>query len=425
MKYLLLALLCSFECAFAQNNVLHVGVMGHSGNNLDAKKAITQFFQQMIGEIKRMTPDFPYDKAEYLDISYSTSSDDIGEDAIVTLTPLKYVLFQHQNSLSLIPLFVTKKRGEHTAYYPSIFIANKESSINSIADQGIKRIYLIKNSASGYLAPLNKLFEANIISEPTEIGVRKHGWEPVLCNSHSHLMNAILRDKDAIGATWNVDGWDNGSKLKTRILLRFDCFPQDPLVISANLKKYQGQIARWFSNAFNSDTLTRQNYFAAANITGMEPYTQEYENGFQDMYAKYNKMIHFHEDRNFTRILTALIMLCTLLAFSVVAFSNKAVKAALDSRRRKAYSSLAWGGLTAFILVAIETVRFVVEKYAHEYSVSIHDNARLFIIVVGVLLASLSEFKIQFARFIGIVVKRIIHYLQPIPEVINPPGGAK
>jgi uncharacterized protein YlzI (FlbEa/FlbD family) len=195
------------------------------------------------------------------------------------------MLCKKQLGDDLIPLFAIKKAYQKEPYYPSFFIANKISEIDSIRSGHIKRIYAVsKNSTSGYIAPIFKLWEAGIIETPNEAGVLKKGWEIKFVGSHKEVEQRIVEDNNAIGATGQYSGQEDFKKMVVKVLLRYYYLPQDTLSISSNLKPYQAYIENWFLSVFSKDSKYIDVFFNSSNrITGVQHFSDEFNNALKEL----------------------------------------------------------------------------------------------------------------------------------------------
>jgi hypothetical protein len=208
-------------------------------------------FKRMIADIRRHQPDFPFDSAslDFFYVSYDTPCVRFQTRAVATLTPLKYLECQQELGGTLEPLFVVKKRGGQDSFYTPYFITGLQSGITSLDSPNIKRIYLVnRNSASGYIAPLNKLFERGIIAAPTEDALREKGWKVVFGGEQREVLSRLGRGEPAIAAVGQFPNEDYPERSNIRLLLRYDRLPQDPLFISSDLVDYQDAIVAWFEH---------------------------------------------------------------------------------------------------------------------------------------------------------------------------------
>jgi ABC-type phosphate/phosphonate transport system substrate-binding protein len=420
--FLVLIILSNLPASIFAQKELTVGLMNHNQKVHD-QEAIIQFYEGMIRYIKSRDSSFNYSAINYVQIKYVDPPEELlnGRSILVTLTPLKYMIIQEEHHANLIPLFVTKKRSEKVPYYPSIFIANKNSRINSLNSTAIRRVYCVKYSASGYLAPIYKLFEKGIISSPNKKGINNKGWELGELLSHGELVEKIRSDTNAIGAAWNFENWDNPVAAEVKPILRYNCYPQDPFVISPDLRKYETYIKQWLTDSTQENLSIRKEFFSVASISGLEPYSLEHHNGYTEMYDNYRTMTQFDDNvsakkREFKTLILQLTAICCTLAILIIVLAYKANKATGKIKVR--YSSIMWGALTAIILVGIEILRLYVEEYSHSIKF-LNEHYQVVMITAGILLASISEFKLKMARMISAVLKKINEVLKVIADVFS------
>ncbi len=266
-------------------------VTHHSQNENDSR--ISEFFLNCINYVKSKKTDFPFDEIDLLNFGYSDEPNLISENTIATLSPITYLNCKDKLDDKIIPIGIIKKSNQDTPYFPSFFIANKNSSIKNIGSTIIKRIYLVtNNSASGYIAPLYKLWQSGIIDTPTESGLAEKGFEVILVGSHKEVEERVQGDEFALGATGQYSGQEDKNQLKVKVILRYYYIPQDVIVISHNLTIFKNELNNWFENNFNPAS---ENYNIISNssrkITGYLQYNEEVENAYDELKHMYYEVL--------------------------------------------------------------------------------------------------------------------------------------
>ena len=258
-------------------------VSSHDVNENDFK--IQGLFKDMVNELKSKFESFPYSKPDFINFSFNSQAEQIEKDCIATINPTKYLLCKKELGDKIIPIAAIKKVSQELPYFPSFFIANKNSEIESIRSKEIRTIYTVsKNSTSGYISPIFKLWESGIIEFPNELGVENKGWKLKIVGTHKEVEQRILEDKHAIGATGQFTNQENPKNALVKVLLRYYYLPQDVLVISKNMRPYKDYIENWFQNIFVKESGWIPVFFNSSNrITGLYPLNEEFMNSLREL----------------------------------------------------------------------------------------------------------------------------------------------
>ena len=205
---------------------------------------------------------------------------------IYVLTPLKWIQFSEHFKQQLIPLGIVLRSENDDPYYSCLIVASKSSAIESIFAEDIEKIYLVnKKSTSGYLFPLNLLWQSQLIKAPTLAAAQKN-FEVDIAGSHNAVREKVTYDRNSIGATWRVYPNDG-----LNVILRYGLIPDDIIAISKNLEGYDDDLI----NAFNDSTVTKILSQSPLNVVGMQKHTLEHKGAFStlqamvDMQSKMNK----------------------------------------------------------------------------------------------------------------------------------------
>ena len=257
---------------------------------------LRRLFEGMVSTIHRRNPRFPYTSIDFIRVSYETPCAQLENSTIGTLTPLKFLECNNASPDNLKPLFIVKKRGEPIPYYSAFFITGRNSKVFSLTSDAIKRIYLVHpNSASGYVAPLYFLTDANIITAPTEAAVKAKGWEIIKGGEQREVLARLQDDEHAIAAVGQFPGQDNPASAPVRLLLRYYSLPQDPVVISSDLREYEAEIKDWFTSIYSQEpggTSQGASILAksSSTISAILPFEPEHENAFAHLDRMRNKV---------------------------------------------------------------------------------------------------------------------------------------
>ena len=258
-------------------------VSSHDVTENDFK--IRELFNTLLQAMQDKYPATPYKKLDFINFSFNGEAGQVERDCIATINPAKYLLCKRSIDRKLIPLFAVKKVYQKEPYFPAFFISNKLSEIESIRSTAIRKVYAVsKNSTSGYIAPIFKLWESGIIETPNEDGIRKKGWDIQFVGSHKEVEQRVLEDLHAIGATGQYSGQENPDEVVVRVLLRYYYLPQDVLVISSNLKPYRQLIEDWFLSVFAEGSPHIDLFFHSSNrVTGLQRFTDEFRNALNEL----------------------------------------------------------------------------------------------------------------------------------------------
>jgi len=270
-------------------------VSSHDVNENDFK--IQELFRGLCDELKNEFESFPYNRPDFINFTFNSEPEQIEQDCLTTINPSKYLLCKKELGDKIIPLVAIKKVYQDLPYFPSFFIANKNSTIDSIRSKEIRTVYTVsKNSTSGYISPIFKLWESGIIKSPNEQGIEKNGWDLKIVGSHKEVEQRILDDKYAIGATGQFTNQENPKNALVKVLLRYYYLPQDVLVISKNLSPYEDYIKEWFYKIFSKESEWIPIFFNSSNkITGLYPLNDEFLNAMKELEIMTNYVQNFEE----------------------------------------------------------------------------------------------------------------------------------
>lgn len=253
-------------------------------NEYDDK--LKNVFSNMLSFIKDENIEFNFNGIDLLNLSYNFDPYILNKNCIVSLTPSKYLLCKDSLSDKINSILTVKKVYQERPYFPAYFIVNKNSEITDINSHKIKRIFLVSvDSTSGYIAPLNKLYEQGVIKTPNERGIREKGWEMILVGNQRDVESEIITDKEAIGATGQFENQDDPNKSFVTPILSYYNLPQDVIVISRNLLPYRNSIINWFMRIFEKDANNKYLYEegeilskSSTRISGVFRIDLEFEN---------------------------------------------------------------------------------------------------------------------------------------------------
>jgi hypothetical protein len=266
----------------------YVRIEGHS----DLERRLGDVFDSLLSRVRAHDPTFRYRKAEPRLLTYSTRCTDFEPPAIVTLSPAKYLQCREQLGDTLVPLFLAVKRREHDPYYSASFIASGTSSVRDLWSDRIRRLVLVdSNSASGFIAPLNKLWEMNVIDAPTLDGVRRKGWEVAFEGTHRAVGAAVAVDSTAVGATDEYQAAAQTARGEVQTLLRYYTLPQDVIAITQDLLPHRVAIERGLREFFATDSagalvnpLADTLSMASTGLTGVVTFSAtEHANAFAEL----------------------------------------------------------------------------------------------------------------------------------------------
>lgn len=125
--------------------------------------------------------------------SYSTPCSIARSDAIVMLTPIKYLECQEElRDAPLVPLFVVQKHFVKNGYYSALLISDAGSSIKRLDAPAIETLVLgSPSSTSSFVAPLFMLWQAGRIPTPTMWGARQ-AFKSVVVVADGHSVKDVL-----------------------------------------------------------------------------------------------------------------------------------------------------------------------------------------------------------------------------------------
>jgi len=264
-------------------------------------------FEKMIDEMKKLFKDFPYQKADFINFSFNNEPEQISHDSIVTINPVKYLICKRELYDNIIPVFAIQKVFQENPYFPAFFIANKNSKIQSIRDKEIKTLYAVsKYSASGFIAPIYKLWESGIIESPNEIGVEKKGWKLVKLGTHKEVEERVLDDEFSIGATGQFTNQEDLKNSIVKVLLRYYYLPQDVLAISGDMQPYKEFIEYWLKSFFitnrdaNKDLITAF-FNSSCRVTGIYEIDSEFRNALHELEIMTNFVVDFEKQKQYNK----------------------------------------------------------------------------------------------------------------------------
>jgi ABC-type phosphate/phosphonate transport system substrate-binding protein len=224
--------------------------------------------------------------------NYSTPCNLLAENAVGTLTPLRYVECKARLGTALVPLFVVRKRHEPIAYYSAFFVVHRQSAIRSIQDTAhIRTLILVdSNSTSGFLYPLYRLYEDGLIRRPGIDAVHRLGWKTAFAGSQREAVALVQRDVSALAAVGGFPSQEDPANAPVRVLLRYATIPQDVLFMSANLVSARPAIEGWFENLLAHDAAGREvnprasiMERSSSQLTGLAAFDAEYDNAYLNL----------------------------------------------------------------------------------------------------------------------------------------------
>lgn len=259
---------------------------------------IRQTFNALEDELKaRLGPRVDFDPkitpTPYLNVKPT----DLTENTIAIIPALKFALVQDELELSKkkppIPLLVVEREDSMarcscapacsdckpvSTYYSTMFIRRKGATIESLTDSDIKKLSLVsRESASGYLLPLERLWTSGIIAAPTEAAARARftGESFDLAGSrHAVCDQVVLSKNDTIGAVWSTSPQQCKN---TEKLLIHGRVLQDLVIVSEDLRHLGGDIKAFFNDDKNRANLLKPPFeihgfvdFAADNATRIQ-----------------------------------------------------------------------------------------------------------------------------------------------------------
>ena len=260
---------------------------------------IRQTFKALETELKaRLGPRVDFDPKITPTPYLTVKPTDLTENTIAIIPALKFALVQDELELSkkkpLIPLLVVEREDSMarcscapacgdckpvSTYYSTMFIRRKGATIESLTDSGIKKLSLVsRESASGYLLPLERLWTSGVIAAPTEAAARARftGENFDLAGSRHAVCDQVVLNRmgSTIGAVWNTD--PNQCKSTEKLLIHGRVL-QDLVIVSENLRPLGGDIKAFFTDEKNRANLLKPPFeihgfvdFAADNATRIQ-----------------------------------------------------------------------------------------------------------------------------------------------------------
>ena len=275
-----------------------------SNNEYDDK--LKNIFTSFLNLLNNEQPEIGFTELDFFKFSYNDEPYILSRNSVASLTPSKYIQCKENLEDKITAILAVKKVHQKFPYFPAFFISNKDSEINSLTSDKIKRIFLVSaGSTSGYFAPIYKLWESGIIRFPNVAGIRERGWEIVMVGNQRDVETEIRLDREAIGATGQFCYQDEPDKCKVKPILRYYNLPQDVIIISKNLLPFQSLIIKWFENLFIKDTVG--NYLieegriiseSSSKITGVGRIDVEFENALNDLKIMISRVKGFSEKKD-------------------------------------------------------------------------------------------------------------------------------
>lgn len=246
-------------------------------------------FEQFIADIKQTCPDFNYTKINYNAVNYGSAPEAFSESTIGSMKAANFIICNSHLARKLIPIFIVKKNGQDQPYYNAYFIVNKNSQIDSLTSDQIKKIYYVdESSGSGYFAPLHELYLEGVITRPT-LAAAKEKFRPenvLKENSHQNVIQRVNDDNtySSVGFCSELPGNTSNAK----VLLRYALLPQDVIFVSPDLERFIPQIKDWFA------THERNGLFnnTSTHISGLEEFKAEHAAAYKSLEKIINSVEH-------------------------------------------------------------------------------------------------------------------------------------
>ncbi len=282
---------CSFtSSASAQTSMLKVSLFESDAISTDENDHLRALFNDMLSKLHVRYPTISYTSIDMAGIDYQTPCGALKTNTLASLTAMRYQACKKELGEKLKPLLSVKKVHDPDPYYSATFITNRQSQIDSLESSKIHTLYLVDSeSASGYIAPLYKLYEIGLIKSPSLDGVKEKGWNVEVVGRHPEVINRIKGDFTAIGAVGNPS-LQSAQQSDIVLLLRYYTLPQDVIVISSDLDEYKEGITEWFTAIFNIDSSgafvnpnAKVLENSSARITGVAPFSRAVENAITDL----------------------------------------------------------------------------------------------------------------------------------------------
>lgn len=291
LRFLLLGIIaCIPYCAISQDGSqqLNVRFVEHKEDVNDADVKLNDLFKDSL--LTETGLDRIFTSVAISTSSYDSSPASFGSRTIASFSPATYVA--HQSELrkmnrKLIPILITKKRGDSQPYYNSICITSSRSEIRDLKLDWarVDTVYFVNRlSTSGYVVPLRELKTKQLIDYPAPCALVAKGKVFQIQGSHGHVVQAVQSSKSSIGFVWTYEKYGQKVQSEIRELGRFGTIPQDVICISEDLAPYQQDIIDWFERSLADSSSQRFKLFerSGREITGVLPFD---EDRFRSAYA--------------------------------------------------------------------------------------------------------------------------------------------
>lgn len=311
-------------------NALKISLVSSKDDN-EFDDQLRKAFKSLLDQLNDSDKQQTFSNIDLVSFSYNDEPYIITKNTIASLTPAKYLLSRETIKDKVTPVLAVKKANQQLPYFPAFFIANRDSEIDSIHSEKIKRIYLVsRNSTSGYIIPLYELWKSGIINEPNEKGINSKKWKMILVGTQRDVETEIMNDKDAIGGTGQFTYQDEPEKCLVKPILRYDNLPQDLIVMSNNLLPYKDIVTGWFESIFKKDESGR--YLkeegvilseSSRKITGVYKIDQEYKNALDSLEQKILQVNSHNNDSEHAPAVSTLKTINIFLASSAELKSDR------------------------------------------------------------------------------------------------------
>jgi ABC-type phosphate/phosphonate transport system substrate-binding protein len=259
-------------------------------------------------------------------VPYEMNCRDIEDGAIAVLSPGVYIDCQdtlHSRGKTLKPILVARKEGQKDEY-AAAFVIGAKSKAKYLEAKEIKTLVLgPRRSASGYIAPLHRLWEMGLISRPTVEAVLERGWKVTDAANSLDALELIRRDTTVLGSlAEGTAGRAIDGDRAIRILARYYVIPQDVIVLSPDLAPFAPELtdailSLWVGQTPDSTALVILN--SSMGFTGVVPFSFTHMNEYADL-ARMKARVYDHIDpfvlqypRVSVEVYTAIAALVTFL----------------------------------------------------------------------------------------------------------------
>jgi len=294
MKHILVILIL-IATSQARTQTLFFRYVKHD-SQIEGNVKLQQKIDSLFIFLKSHYQDFPFNEIRIGEINYNTPASLVSKGNIFTVKPTVFIRFQKVLGDNLVPIFITNKEERKYPYYNSFIIANKAYSIDSLSSPKIQKLYYPnKNSTSGFIAPLHKLWELNIISNPSLKSIRDElNWQIEETQVNEEVYYGVsTSDEISIGFT----GVEPKKDSKCEVLLRFSLLPQDLLVISSDLKPYENEIKKFIKENFLKTGVFAE---SSARITDLVEIKQEHLISYQALAMMVNRIDRTKEKKSWS-----------------------------------------------------------------------------------------------------------------------------